>query len=154
MNLVKVCEIENVTIKYFCNKQAYLGEALFKIDDEGYEVAPIKYAPVGAILAGINLNNVVKAKKGVPFQLYFSTIEQSKHNLPRNAMPTGSKIEVLQRGNIIISLPPLEIPCGQPLYINQDGQITWKYSIYKVGKTISSQDRDGYIKALIKINEV
>ena len=141
MNLVKVCEIENVTIQYFCNTQAHLGEALFKISSERDEVVPIKYASVGAILAGINLNNVVK-------------IDPSKHNLPRNAMPTGNKIEVLQRGSIIISLPPLEIPYGQPLYINQDGQITWEYSIYKVGKTISSQDRDGYIKALIKINEV
>jgi len=51
----------------------------------------------------------------------------------------------------IISLHALEIPFGQPLYINQDGQITWKYSIYKVGKAISSQDKDGYIKVRIDI---
>lgn len=129
---------EDVDIRYFCNTEVRIGEALFKIASERHEVTTIKYAPAGAVLVGISLNDVIE-------------IDLSKHHIPRNKALIGSKVEILKRGKIIICLPPLEIPCGQPLYIDQHGKITWKYSIYKVGKTISSQDESGYIKALIKI---
>ncbi len=131
-------EIEKVDISYFCNTEAHIGEALFKIASERHEVTTIKYAPAGAVLVGISLNDVIE-------------IDLSKYHIPRNTALIGSKLEILKRGKITICLPPLEIPCGQPLYIDKHGKITWKYSIYKIGKTISSQDESGHIKALIKI---
>jgi hypothetical protein len=134
----KTFDIKKVTLEYFCNAEICFGDALFKIDSEWPEVAPIKYAPAGATLVGISLINVIE-------------IDLSKYNIPRDTTTIGSRVQILERGNIIISLPPLEIPYGQPLYINQDGQITWKYSIYRIGKAISDQDKDGYIKALINV---
>lgn len=139
--MINFITLENIAINYFCNTEASIGEALFKISSDRDEVASIKHAMAGAILVGISLNNIVER-------------DLSKYNLLRDTILIGSKVQILKKGSIVISLPLLEIPCGQPLYINQDGQITWKYSIYRVGTTISNQDKSGYVKALIQIDGI
>jgi hypothetical protein len=70
-----------------------------------------------------------------------------------NVVNTGNKIKILQDGEICIHRKYDKIPCGQPMYVSKKGKITWKKHCDLIGRASSKQDKDGFLKVRIKIND-
>lgn len=123
-------------ISYHCIDTVHMGDPVFRYSD--YECSSFKNKK-GDIL-GISLYNVVQ-------------INLEKEQVPQDCILRGCKIHILVDGWLVYRLKPKwKIPYGQKLYYCPDkNTITWRKTNIKIGKAISAQDKDGFIKVEINI---
>ena len=120
------------TTSFFCGHELKIGDPLFRINEN--EVGPINKAPFNTAFVGVSERRMIK-------------IDLATSMLPSNALCLGSKISILQSGVIIKRFKKsLKIPYGQYIYVDQNNELTWRYSPWLVGTTYSDQDEDGFIK--------
>lgn len=127
---------KNVVLKFFCDDIAYIGDLMFKKRD--CIVESYRSADVGDQIIGISLHNVIKPDATIN---YHDPME----------VPVGNKIQILQEGDFTAKLPNWGLPYGQNLYFDvRSGEVGWKKTQLKYGKTISEQDNEGYVRIKVK----
>jgi hypothetical protein len=87
--------------------------------------------------------------------VYVVNIDLTKHpsHARSDVVNLGNKIRILQDGEIVIHRKYDKIPTGQPMYVSKKGKITWRKQCEHIGWASSNQDKDGFLKVRIKINE-
>lgn len=132
-------ELILIDITHFCNYELNIGDFVF-IDnnDEDQTCRPFQNRSQNDVLYGMSMNSLIK-----------NFYEQMTFD--PNLHPVGSKISILKDGEVVLWLKPESIPYGQKIYLSSKGKPTWRKSQYKIGKTASKQDKDGFVKIRIKI---
>ena len=127
-------ELCGVNICYFCEEEMQIGDLLYASSEPNIATKSPHGAPIG-----ISLNNVLIAEN-MEFYLPNPT--------DRYEVPSGSKISIMQRGEIVGKFPKWwKLPVGQRLYYDVErDKLTWRRTPVKYGKTSSSQDELGFIK--------
>lgn len=63
------------------------------------------------------------------------------------------RVKIVKYGTVLLRMSPsLKIPMNQPIYVNpKTGKPTWRRIGPEIGVTLSSQDKDGYIKVRLSV---
>jgi hypothetical protein len=131
--------VEEFTRDYFCVDPVSIGDPVFDYGDEN----------------GMNSCSSVNKKRGhfLGISLYNVKNIDLMTRQPRfNEVSCGSKIEIMTRGWLVYQLnKDWRIPMGQKVYYcPKNKEITWRKTDIKIGKAISNQNYDGYIKVKVK----
>ena len=123
-------------ISYHCIDTVHIGDPVFRYGD--CECSSFKNKR--GDLLGVSLYNVIQ-------------IDLTESNWFRDNIYCGSKLPILVNGWMIYRLKPKwKIPLGQKIYYCPNkNKITWRKTNIKIGKAISAQDEDGFIKVEINI---
>lgn len=131
------------SIQWFCEDEIEIGDPLYgDCNDEPMVARSFKNRKPSDKLLGVST-------------VLVATIDLTKyhHHAYSNVVNTGHKIMILQDGEICIRRKYDKIPCGQPMYVSKKGKITWKKHCDHIGRASSKQDKDGFLKVRIKIND-
>ena len=139
---VRVINSVGESIQWFCEDEIQIGDPLY--GDWCQPIRPMmarsfKNRKPSDKLLGVSTVKVVTI---YPHKIAYS-----------NVVNTGNKIMILQDGEICIHRKYDKIPCGQPMYVSKKGKITWKKHCDLIGRASSKQDKDGFLKVRIKIND-
>jgi hypothetical protein len=137
----RVTNYVSETVQWFCKDEIKIGDPLYGNYDDDHMVArSFKNRKPEDKLLGVSL-------------VYVEHIDLTKHQYRSNVFNVGSKIRILQDGEILINRKYDKIPCKQPMYVSKKGKITWRKQCEHIGWASSKQDKDGFLKVRIKINE-
>ena len=143
--LTNDCRRIKESIQWFCEDEIEIGDPLYGdySDDAPMFARSFKNKKPGDKLLGVSSVSV-------------ANIDLSKYSRYARsyAVHVGSKISILQDGEICIHRKYDKIPCGQPMYVSKKGKITWRKQCEHIGWASSKQDKDGFLKVRIKINEI
>ena len=144
MSSIKIYQKDGLYIDFFCEELIQIGDFVYgKHGDPGTKLCrSFKNRRVTDKLLGVSLVDVVAFNPEKPHYL----------NYNEQAM-SGSKIIILYNGEIRTHLKYRKIPYGQPLYLSKKGKITWRKHGPQIGRAITNQDEDGFLKVRIEINE-
>jgi len=142
---VRITKSLSESIQWFCEDEIEIGDPLYgDCNDEPMMARSFKNRKPSDKLLGVST-------------VLVATIDLTKtthhHHAYSNVVNTGNKIMILQDGEICIHRKYDKIPCGQPMYVSKKGKITWKKHCDLIGRASSKQDKDGFLKVRIKIND-
>ena len=137
----RVTNSTSEAIQWFCEDEIEIGDPLYgNYHDDSMFARSFKNRKPGDKLLGVS-------------PVYVVRIDLTKHTPRSNVLNVGNKIRILQDGEICIHRKYDKIPCGQPMYVSKKGKITWRKQYEHIGWASSKQDKDGFLKVRIKIND-
>lgn len=139
----KVTNSISEAIQWFCEDEIEIGDPLYgSYDDNPMMARSFKNRKPGDKLLGVST-------------VYVVNIDLTKHpsHARSDVVNLGNKIRILQDGEIVIHRKYDKIPTGQPMYVSKKGEITWRKQCEHIGLASSNQDKDGFLKVRVKINE-
>jgi hypothetical protein len=143
----KVINSVRESIQWFCEDEIEIGDPLYgNYNDPGPAAIArsFKNRKSGDKLLGVSSVYVVKIDL---------TIETMRTTNINNVVIVGNKIRILEDGEILMYRKYDKIPYGQPMYISKKGKITWRKHCEHIGWVSSRQDKDGFLKVRVEINE-
>jgi hypothetical protein len=144
---VRITKSLSESIQWFCKDEIEIGDPLYgDCNDEPMMARSFKNRKPSDKLLGVLSHEST---------VYVATIDYSttRNHRSSNVVNTGNKIMILQDGEICIHRKYDKIPCGQPMHVSKKGKITWRNQCDLIGRASSKQDKDGFLKVRIKIND-
>lgn len=73
-------------------------------------------------------------------------IDMTKYHVNyHEEVPVGGRIRIMTHGDITIQIKPQKLKKLQPMYVQKDGTLGWRYSRVKAGCVIKDQDSEGFV---------
>lgn len=140
------------SIQWFCEDEIEIGDPLYgDCNDEPMMARSFKNRKPSDKLLGVS--TVLVATIDLTKTTHHHHAYSCDFGRYHNVVNTGNKIRILQDGEICIHRKYDKIPCGQPMYVSKKGKITWRKQCDLIGRASSKQDKDGFLKVRIKIND-